>query len=284
MQLTELIHHSRSSTLPSISTASSYQHNTPLPLPSKQEQSQSQPKEAPHLAKRISLPPISDLLATPPPPPPQQQQQQVPQPHYNYYTTTATTTTNNDTLNRSPNAGYSTSSSISSPSSIQYHNQQSHYFHNNPSQQPQQLPSIIRSNSYPQQSTLSQDPNYPHHHLAHYPSHEYYPQPHPHPHQQQHYAPSFNTNSNNIANRNSSDHNGPNSKRKTRNNLPKEITYVLLRWLNDHLNHPYPNSFEKNQLMMATGLNQQQLSNWFINARRRKIKTLKEQKRMMHMV
>ncbi|KAK6458394.1 uncharacterized protein RJT20DRAFT_31367 [Scheffersomyces xylosifermentans] len=73
---------------------------------------------------------------------------------------------------------------------------------------------------------------------------------------------------------------GANGKRKTRNNLPKEITYILLKWLNDHLNHPYPNSFEKNQLMMATGLNQQQLSNWFINARRRKIKSLKEQKRL----
>lgn len=69
-------------------------------------------------------------------------------------------------------------------------------------------------------------------------------------------------------------------KRKTRNNLPKETTYILLKWLNDHLNHPYPNSFEKNQLMMSTGLNQQQLSNWFINARRRKIKGLKEQQRV----
>ncbi|CAH2351700.1 hypothetical protein CLIB1423_04S03994 [[Candida] railenensis] len=64
-------------------------------------------------------------------------------------------------------------------------------------------------------------------------------------------------------------------KRKTRNNLPKETTYILLKWLNEHLNHPYPNSFEKNQLMLQTGLNQQQLSNWFINARRRKIKVLK---------
>lgn len=69
-------------------------------------------------------------------------------------------------------------------------------------------------------------------------------------------------------------------KRKTRNNLPKETTYILLKWLNDHLNHPYPNSFEKNQLMVSTGLNQQQLSNWFINARRRKIKVLKEQQRL----
>lgn len=65
---------------------------------------------------------------------------------------------------------------------------------------------------------------------------------------------------------------------RTRNNLPKETTYIFLKWLNDHLNHPYPNSFEKTQLMMTTGLNQQQLSNWFINARRRKIKLLRQKK------
>lgn len=65
------------------------------------------------------------------------------------------------------------------------------------------------------------------------------------------------------------------SKVRTRNNLPKETTHVLLKWLKEHLNHPYPNSFEKTQLMMTTGLNQQQLSNWFINARRRKIKALR---------
>lgn len=65
---------------------------------------------------------------------------------------------------------------------------------------------------------------------------------------------------------------------RTRNNLPKETTYILLKWLNEHLNHPYPNSFEKTRLMMATGLNQQQLSNWFINARRRKIKGLRQKK------
>ncbi|CAI5760180.1 unnamed protein product [Candida verbasci] len=81
----------------------------------------------------------------------------------------------------------------------------------------------------------------------------------------------------NLVNDGSSNNSGS---RRTRNNLPKEITYILLRWLHDHINHPYPNSFEKNQLMMATGLNQQQLSNWFINARRRKIKTIKEQKRL----
>lgn len=65
---------------------------------------------------------------------------------------------------------------------------------------------------------------------------------------------------------------------RTRNNLPKETTYILLKWLNEHLKHPYPNSFEKTQLMMTTGLSQQQLSNWFINARRRKIKALRQRK------
>lgn len=70
------------------------------------------------------------------------------------------------------------------------------------------------------------------------------------------------------------------SRTRTRNNLPKETTYILLRWLNDHLNHPYPNSFEKTQLMMTTGLNQQQLSNWFINARRRKIKVLRQKQKL----
>lgn len=69
------------------------------------------------------------------------------------------------------------------------------------------------------------------------------------------------------------------SRTRTRNNLPKETTYILLKWLNDHLNHPYPNSFEKTQLMMTTGLNQQQLSNWFINARRRKIKVLRQKQK-----
>lgn len=66
----------------------------------------------------------------------------------------------------------------------------------------------------------------------------------------------------------------PLMKRKTRNNLPKETTQMLLGWLHMHLAHPYPNLFEKRQLMQITGLNQQQLSNWFINARRRKIKQI----------
>ncbi|KAI5956061.1 CUP9 [Candida theae] len=301
MQLTELIHHSRSSTLPSISATTTTSTTQP----------QSQPKELPSLTNKISLPPISDLLATPPPASQSHQQ------HYNHYIAASASSSalkhgnSNDTIHKSPNVGYATSSSssISSPSSVQYHNQQSHYFHpTNPTQQQQQqqlqqsqqLPSIIRSHSYPQQPshpTVNQDQTYlPHHHLTHFPSHEYYPHYHQHPLYTSATSSSSSSSSSSVHNNhphssnnarivvNGDNNNNPNSKRRTRNNLPKEITYVLLRWLNDHLNHPYPNSFEKNQLMMATGLNQQQLSNWFINARRRKIKTLKEQKRMMHMI
>lgn len=72
----------------------------------------------------------------------------------------------------------------------------------------------------------------------------------------------------------------PPSRGRTRNNLPKETTYILLKWLEEHLNHPYPNSFEKTQLMFSTGLNQQQLSNWFINARRRKIRAMKQRQKV----
>lgn len=66
------------------------------------------------------------------------------------------------------------------------------------------------------------------------------------------------------------------NKKKKRCNLPKKTTKILIDWLNDNLNNPYPNSKEKFELIMKTGLTNQQLSNWFINARRRKINNLRE--------
>ncbi|KAH3670997.1 hypothetical protein OGAPHI_000708 [Ogataea philodendri] len=66
--------------------------------------------------------------------------------------------------------------------------------------------------------------------------------------------------------------------KKKRSNLPKKTTVILLNWLNDNLEHPYPNSKEKQELVTKTGLSNQQLSNWFINARRRKIQLLREMK------
>ncbi|CCH41503.1 Homeobox protein Hox-A11a [Wickerhamomyces ciferrii] len=66
--------------------------------------------------------------------------------------------------------------------------------------------------------------------------------------------------------------------RKKRQNLPRQTTLILLNWLSDHLDRPYPNSREKYELLMKTRLTIQQLDNWFINARRRKINILKKLK------
>ncbi|SCW00505.1 LAFE_0C05666g1_1 [Lachancea fermentati] len=56
-----------------------------------------------------------------------------------------------------------------------------------------------------------------------------------------------------------------------RTNLPKETVDILNNWLLSHLNNPYPTPQEKRELLIKTGLSKVQLSNWFINVRRRKI-------------
>lgn len=65
--------------------------------------------------------------------------------------------------------------------------------------------------------------------------------------------------------------NGDNKQRKRRGNLPKETTDKLRAWFMAHLNHPYPTEDEKQKLMQQTGLQMNQISNWFINARRRQL-------------
>lgn len=57
--------------------------------------------------------------------------------------------------------------------------------------------------------------------------------------------------------------------KRRRGNLPKSTTALLRSWLYEHTNHPYPSEDEKNQLAAQTGLTINQISNWFINARRR---------------
>jgi hypothetical protein len=59
--------------------------------------------------------------------------------------------------------------------------------------------------------------------------------------------------------------------RKRRGNLPKETTDKLRAWFMAHLHHPYPSEDEKQELMRQTGLQMNQISNWFINARRRQL-------------
>ncbi|KAG0303330.1 hypothetical protein BGZ98_006784 [Dissophora globulifera] len=57
--------------------------------------------------------------------------------------------------------------------------------------------------------------------------------------------------------------------RKRRGNLPKSVTSVLKSWLVQNAIHPYPTEDEKMRLSEATQLSMNQISNWFINARRR---------------
>lgn len=60
-----------------------------------------------------------------------------------------------------------------------------------------------------------------------------------------------------------------NNGRRRRGNLPKSVTAILKQWLIDHSRHPYPTEEEKRGLRLTTDLTLNQISNWFINARRR---------------
>jgi len=68
---------------------------------------------------------------------------------------------------------------------------------------------------------------------------------------------------------NQSDESSSPGGKKRRGNLPKPATNLLKKWLFDHLYHPYPLEEEKAMLSSQTGLSLNQISNWFINARRR---------------
>ncbi|XP_063309367.1 homeobox protein TGIF2-like isoform X1 [Pelobates fuscus] len=59
--------------------------------------------------------------------------------------------------------------------------------------------------------------------------------------------------------------------RKVRKNLSPQSVDILKGWLAEHCLHPYPNDREKVELAEATGLTLTQISNWLINARRRKL-------------
>ncbi|KAI4184222.1 MAG: hypothetical protein LQ348_004581 [Seirophora lacunosa] len=67
---------------------------------------------------------------------------------------------------------------------------------------------------------------------------------------------------------------GEKSNKKRRGNLPKQTTDILRQWLHEHLDHAYPNEDQKAMLIRETGLTDKQVSNWFINARRRNVPRL----------
>lgn len=63
--------------------------------------------------------------------------------------------------------------------------------------------------------------------------------------------------------------NSTNSKKRT--NLPRETIEILNDWIVNNLDNPYPNHTQKRMLLEKTGLSNVQLSNWFINKRRRRL-------------
>ncbi|KAK1310873.1 Homeobox protein SBH1 [Acorus calamus] len=58
-------------------------------------------------------------------------------------------------------------------------------------------------------------------------------------------------------------------KKRKKGKLPKEARQTLLDWWNRHYKWPYPSESQKLALADATGLDQKQINNWFINQRKR---------------
>lgn len=59
--------------------------------------------------------------------------------------------------------------------------------------------------------------------------------------------------------------------------LPEHSVSILRAWLFEHFLHPYPKDADKIMLAKQTGLNRNQVSNWFINARVRLWKPMVEE-------
>ncbi|KAL1311592.1 hypothetical protein AAFC00_001707 [Neodothiora populina] len=60
-----------------------------------------------------------------------------------------------------------------------------------------------------------------------------------------------------------------NGKSRKRSNLPKQSTEIMKRWFDDNLQNPYPSEEQKRHFAAVAGINLTQVSNWFINHRRR---------------
>ncbi|CAL9152788.1 unnamed protein product [Musa hybrid cultivar] len=70
-------------------------------------------------------------------------------------------------------------------------------------------------------------------------------------------------------------------KKKKKEKLPKEAIEKLLSWWELHYKWPYPSESEKRALAESTGLDQKQISNWFINQRKRHWKPAKDEQFIM---
>ncbi|KAK1041947.1 homeodomain super [Friedmanniomyces endolithicus] len=58
-------------------------------------------------------------------------------------------------------------------------------------------------------------------------------------------------------------------KARQRGNLPKQSTEIMKTWFDQNITNPYPSEEQKVLLLRATGISMTQVSNWFINHRRR---------------
>ena len=73
------------------------------------------------------------------------------------------------------------------------------------------------------------------------------------------------------------EYSGPRNVKQKRTNYPKKVSKTLKDWLSTNVLNPYPSETEKAVLCERTGLDQTQINNWFINARRRILPLLKQQ-------
>jgi len=53
--------------------------------------------------------------------------------------------------------------------------------------------------------------------------------------------------------------------------FPAKVLNVLMNWLKDNIDNPYPSEMERVKLCSQTGLNRKQLRSWFTDARRVRI-------------
>jgi hypothetical protein len=57
--------------------------------------------------------------------------------------------------------------------------------------------------------------------------------------------------------------------------LPEHADRLLKTWLLENVHHPFPDDDQKDDRALRTGLTYRQISNYFINARRRFLKTIR---------
>ena len=65
-------------------------------------------------------------------------------------------------------------------------------------------------------------------------------------------------------------------KPRLKERIAKDKVLILRQWLFEHAENPYPTVEEKQRLATATGLTRQQINQWFVNARRRILKRMKQ--------